>query len=134
MQGTFGKAVGALALATALGLAATSAEAQPQAPGTGAPAPGQGAGSAAAGVPDATVQRTGAVLRDLSEIQTRFTQRMQNAQPAEHPAIEQEANGAAQAALASRGLTVDEYNGVIRLAQADQGLRERLVKAARDAQ
>ena len=93
----------------------------------------RGTDAAGAQVPEATVQRAGAAIRDLSGIQARFTQRMQSAQPAEHEAITAEANGAAEAALAARGLTPDEYNNVIRLAQADQSLRERLISAARGA-
>lgn len=126
MASTFSKAAGTIALVAALGFAATPLGAQ-----QASPAQGVNTGS---GVPDATVQRTGAALRDISGIQARFNQRLQGSQPSEREAIEREANGAAEAALAARGLTVEEYSGVIRLAQADQGLRERLITAARDAQ
>lgn len=122
MESRFGRNLGAAALVAALGLGAAPLGAQQATPG-----------NPAAGVSEATVQRTGAAIRDISGIQARYNQRMQAAQPAEHAAIEQEANGAAEAALSSRGLTVEEYNDVIRLAQADQGLRERLVSAARAA-
>lgn len=132
MESTFGKAAGAFALVAAIGIAALPAGAQQQSAPAPKPATELGANAAAA-VPDATVQRAGAAIRDLSGIQARYTQRMQNAQPAQRAAIEEEANGAAQAALAANGLSVEEYNGVIRLAQADQGLRERLISAARGA-
>lgn len=132
MKSAFGKAFGAAALVAASGFAAAPLGAQQASPGT-APAAEQGAATTAAQVPEATVQRTGAAIRDLSGIQARFTQRMQGAQPAEHQAIAEEAQGAAEAALAARGLSLDEYNNVIRLAQADQSLRERLISAARGA-
>ena len=132
MQSAFGKALGAAALAAVLGFAAAPLQAQ-QAPQRTQPGAEQGTNAAGAQVPEATIQRTGAAIRDLSGIQARYTQRMQNAQPAEHEAIATEANGAAEAALAARGLTPDEYNNVIRLAQADQNLRERLISAARGA-
>lgn len=132
MKSAFGKAFGAAALVAASGFAAAPLGAQQASPGT-APAVEQGAATTAAQVPEATVQRTGAAIRDLSGIQARFTQRMQGAQPAEHQAIAEEAQGAAEAALAARGLSLDEYNNVIRLAQADQSLRERLISAARGA-
>ena len=132
MESAFGKALGAAVLAVALGLAAAPLGAQQASPGT-APMPEQGTNAAGTQVPEATVQRTGAAIRDLSGIQARYTQRMQNAQPAEHQAIAEEAAGAAEAALTARGLTVEEYNSVIRLAQADQSLRERLISAARGA-
>jgi hypothetical protein len=122
MESRFGRAFAAAALAAALGLGATPLGAQQATPG-----------SPAASVSEVTVQRTGAAIRDISGIQARYTQRMQAAQPAERAAIEQEANGAAEAALSSRGLTIEEYDTVIRLAQADEGLRERLVSAARAA-
>jgi len=133
MESAFGKALGAAVLAAALGLVAAPLGAQQASPGTTPMAePGTNA-AAGAQVPEATVQRTGAAIRDLSGIQARYTQRMQNAQPAEHQSIAEEAAGAAEAALAARGLTVEEYNSVIRLAQADQSLRERLISAARGA-
>ncbi len=131
MESAFGKALGAAALVAGLGFAAAPLGAQQASPGT-QPAAEQGT-SAGARLPEATVQRTGAAIRDLSGIQARYNQRMQNAQPAEREAIEQEANNAAQAALTSRGMTVDEYNNVISLAQTDQSLRERLISAARGA-
>lgn len=131
MESAFGKALGAAALVVVLGVAAAPLGAQQASPGT-QPMPGQGANGGAQ-VPEATVQRTGAAIRDLSGIQARFTQRMQNAQPSEHQAIAEEAHGAAEAALASRGLTLEEYNSVICFAQADQSLRERLISAARGA-
>lgn len=133
MESAFGKALGAAVLAAAFGLTAAPLGAQQASPGTTAPTAGQGTNAAGAQVPEATVQRAGAAIRDLSGIQARNTQRMQSAQPAEHEAIAAEASGAAEAALASRGLTLDEYNSVIRLAQADQSLRERLISAARGA-
>lgn len=133
MESAFGKAIGAAALMAALVLGTTPLGAQQAAPANSA-APARGSdGATAANVPDATVQRTGAAIRDISGIQARYNQRMQGAQPAEHAAIEREANGAAETALSSRGLTIEEYNNVIRLAQADQGLRERLITAARSA-
>lgn len=127
MTGTFGKIIGAVTLAATIGIVATPLGAQQRSPGTNA-ASQQGGGSE---VSDATVQRTGAALRDISGIQTRLNQRMQEADPAQHQAIEQEANTAAETALASHGLTVSQYNGVLRMAQADPALRERLVEAAR---
>lgn len=132
MGSAFGKALGAAVLMAAFGFTAAPLGAQQASPG---PQPGaeQGTNAAGAQVPEATVQRAGAAIRDLSGIQARFTQRMQSAQPAEQEAIAAEASGAAEAALASRGLTLDEYNNVIRLAQADQSLRERLISAARGA-
>ena len=132
MESAFGKALGAAVLAAAFGLTAAPLGAQQASPGT-APTAEQGTNAVGAQVPEATVQRAGAAIRDLSGIQARYTQRMQSAQPAEHEAIAAEASGAAEAALAARGLTPDEYNSVIRLAQADQSLRERLISAARGA-
>jgi len=132
MESAFGKALGAAVLAAAFGLAAAPLGAQ-QAPPVTTPMAEQGTQAGGAQVPEATVQRAGAAIRDLSGIQARYTQRMQGAQPAEHQAIAEEAAGAAEAALAAQGLTVDEYNSVIRLAQADQSLRERLISAARGA-
>lgn len=132
MHSRFGKSIGAVALTAGLAVAAPPLSAQQAAPGANA-APERSMNGGAA-VSDATVQRTGAALRDISGIQARFSQRMQGSEATEQDAIAKEATGEAEAALAKRGLTVEEYTGIIRLAQADQGLRERLIAAARGAQ
>lgn len=132
MHSTFGKAIGAITLVAGLAVAAAPLSAQQTVPGANA-APGQSMNEGAS-VSDATVQRTGAALRDISGIQARFSQRMQASGAADQEAIAKEATGEAEAVLAKRGLTVEEYTGIIRLAQADQGLRERLIAAARGAQ
>ena len=98
MESAFGKALGAALMIAALGFAAVPVRAQLASPGT-QPTAEQSAG---ARLPEATVQRTGAAIRDLSGIQARYNQRMQSAQPAERQAIEEEANNAAQARRATR--------------------------------
>jgi ABC-type uncharacterized transport system involved in gliding motility auxiliary subunit len=95
------------------------------APGTAAP--GQGVAS----VPDATVQKVGAALHDVAQIQQSYAQRMQSVQGTnQRQSMVQQARADAVKAVNARGLSVDQYNQVIRLAQADPTLKQRLVSIA----
>lgn len=103
-------------------LAQTSGGAAP-----GTVAPGQGAGS----VSDATVQKVGAALHDVAQIEQSYAQRMQSVQNTnERQSMVQRARTDAVKAVNARGLSVDQYNHVIRLAQADPSLKQRLLSVA----
>jgi hypothetical protein len=111
---------------------------QPRA-GAGAPLSPSGSvppsdGRAGADIPNATVQKTGAALGQIAAIRQDYTQRIQAAPtPEERQGLAEQASRAAVHAINGQGLSVDEYNRVIQLAEADQGLRERVVAAAQAA-
>jgi hypothetical protein len=126
----------ATALTTAISL--PLAAQQPRA-GAGAP-PGTtqsvppGAGSVGADISDATVQKTGAALGQIAAIRQEFAPRIQAAPtPEQRQGLAEQASRAAAQAISAQGLSVDEYQRVIQLAEADQGLRERVLAAARAA-
>jgi hypothetical protein len=91
-------------------------------------------GGAAAQVPNATVQKTGAALGQIAAIRQDYSQRIQAAPTQEEKqGLADQARQAAVQAINGQGLSIDEYNRVIQLAQADQGLRQRLMAAAQGA-
>jgi len=118
-------AAGLLAAMGALPLAAQPSPGLSDAPGRG---------TTGAAVPDATVTKAGAALRDVMEIDRHYSSRAQAAQNAEQRQdLEEQAATEATEAIGRRGLSLSEYNEVIRLARVDANLRERLLAAARDA-
>jgi hypothetical protein len=110
----------ALGLAPGLVLAAQDTPA-PQAP----PAP------AAASFPDATIGKAGAALRDVANLQEKYQPKMDSAgSQQEKQGLAERANAEAVQAIQSHGLSVQEYSNVVRSAQANPQLRQRLLDAA----
>ena len=110
----------ALSLAPAVTLAAPDA-ASPQAP----PAP------AASSFPEATIGKAGAALRDVANLQEKYQPKMESAgSQQEKQGLAERANAEAVQAIQSHGLSVQEYSNVVRSAQTNPQLRQRLLDAA----
>lgn len=93
-----------------------------------------GTGRTSTNIPDATVQKTGAALRDVAGIQQEFSQRIEAAPaPEQRQRLVDQASQAAAQAINNRGLSVDEYNRVIQLTQTDPNLKQRVLAAAQTA-
>jgi hypothetical protein len=87
-------------------------------------------GKSSGTVPEATVTKAGAALRQVAEIKNVYAPKVQAAPtPDERVQVSKQEIAAATKAIGDQGLTVDEYNNVMELAQVDQDLRERLLKA-----
>jgi hypothetical protein len=85
-----------------------------------------------AAVPDETVARTGAALKRVANVKSVYAPKVQAAAtPDERARLSNEELEAAKTAIGEQGLTVDQYNNVMQLAQADPALRERLIKIAK---
>jgi hypothetical protein len=84
-----------------------------------------------ANVPDNMVQKAGAALRHVSQIQSDYSQRVRGANTQdERQRLVEEAKAAEVSAVANQGLSVDQYNQMLQLAQADPTFRQRLLSAA----
>ena len=131
--------VGMAALAAALGvaLAVTPSVAQ-QGGQSGRNAAGPQSGAAGPGVTgqqgklsDTTVQKVGTALRQMASIRQEYSERAQ-ATPA--PQQQKELTDQAQTemvkVISDQGLSVQQYNQVIQMAQADPALKERLLQVA----
>ncbi|PPQ34843.1 DUF4168 domain-containing protein [Rhodopila globiformis] len=110
----------ALGLVPAVTLAAQNAP-TPPAP----PAP------AAASIPEATIGKAGAALRDVANLQEKYQPKMDQAgSQQEKQGLAEQANAEAVQAIQSHGLSVKEYSNVVRSAQSNPQLRQRLLDAA----
>lgn len=123
-----------LAAGVALGLAPALAVAQP---GQGGPAPAQGTtapGGPAAPISDGTIGKAGAALRDVANLQQKYQGRMEQATPDQKQGLSAQANAEAVQAIQSHGISVQEYSRVVRTAQTDPQLKQRLLAAANSPQ
>ena len=81
-------------------------------------------------VPDTTVGKAGAALHDVVQLQQKYRGQIESATPEQKKGISEQANAQAVQAIQSHGLSVEEYSQVIRTAQNDPQLRQRLLQAA----
>jgi hypothetical protein len=123
-----------VAAGVALGLAPALAVAQPSQTRT---APAQGTavpGGPAAPISDGTIGKAGAALRDVANLQQKYQGRMETATPEQKQGLSQQANAEAVQAIQSHGISVQEYSQVVRTAQNDPQLKQRLLEAANKPQ
>lgn len=79
---------------------------------------------------DAMVHRVGAALRHVSSIRQQYNQRAQSASPDQQQALNNQADMDMEKAIADQGLSVQQFDQAMQMAQADPTLRHRLVLAA----
>jgi hypothetical protein len=127
----------AVGLAPALGLAAPDQMSPAQPPtSNGAPnmAPNGATTGPAASIPDGTIGKAGAALRDVAKLQEKYQGKMEQATPDQKQGLSEQANAEAVQAIQSHGLSVQEYSSVVRTAQNNPQVKQRLLKAANNAQ
>jgi Domain of unknown function (DUF4168) len=88
----------------------------------------------AAAIPDDTINKAGAALHDVAQLNQKYGGQIQQASPAQKQTLSAQANAEAIQAIQSHGLSVEQYNGVIRTAQNDQQVKQRLLSAANRGQ
>ena len=119
----------ALGLAPALALAAPDQMSPAQ-----APSPSVAPGAPGAPIPDGTIGKAGAALRDVAKLQQKYQGRMDSATPEQKQGLSEQANAEAVQAIQSHGLSVQEYSTVVRTAQNNPQVKQRLLNAANNGQ
>jgi Domain of unknown function (DUF4168) len=109
-------ATAALALSSALGMAQT--------PGT-QPSP--------AAIPDQTIGKAGAALHDVARLQEKYQGQMESASPEQKKGLSEQANAEAVQAIQSHGISVQEYTTVMRTAQNNPQVKQRVLDAAKQS-
>ncbi len=109
-------ATAAIALSPVLGMAQT--------PGTQA---------SPAAIPDQTIGKAGAALHDVAKLQQKYQGQMDSASPEQKKGISEQANAEAVQAIQSHGLSVQEYTTVVRTAQNNPQVKQRLLDAAKQS-
>jgi len=112
-------------------IAGIPAIAQPSGAGTGMPQP-PGSATQAAPVSDVMVHRVGKAIRNVTMIRQQYTQRAQASNsPQARQTLDSEAQRDMAKAVSDQGLTLQQYDQVIQMAQADPTLQQRLLSVAR---
>jgi hypothetical protein len=117
------KWLAALAILLAPGLALAASDTVPQGPSAGV--------SPATPIPDATIGKAGAALRDVANLEEKYQPKMDSAtSEKEKENLSAQANAEAVQAIQSHGLSVQEYSTVVRTAQTNPQVKQRLLEAA----
>ncbi|HEY7301427.1 MAG TPA: DUF4168 domain-containing protein [Xanthobacteraceae bacterium] len=106
---------------TAAQLFIPAAQAQNQAPA----APEQS--NRAADLSDQKLDATAAALEQVAVLMREYHQRLQTADASERPQIAEEGKSALKKAIEDQGLTIDEYNSIIVVAQNDPAVRDKIL-------
>lgn len=118
----------ALGAGVALSLAPALALAQNEQPHSSVQPPSSAPPARA--IPDDTVNKAGAALHDVAQVNQKYLGEMKSASPAQKQNLSAQANAEAVQAIQSHGLSVQQYTDVIRTARNDQQLKQRLLAAA----
>jgi len=84
-----------------------------------------------AAIPDQTIGKAGAALHDVAKLQQKYQGEMDSASPEQKKGLSEQANAEAVQAIQSHGISVQEYSTVVRTAQNDPQVKQRLLDAAK---
>jgi hypothetical protein len=82
-------------------------------------------------IPDQTIGKAGAALHDVAKLQQKYQGQMDSASPQQKQGLSEQANAEAVQAIQSHGISVQEYSNVVRTAQNNPQVKQRLLDAAR---
>ena len=100
-------------------LCAPAANAQAQSPSPGAT-------DQPSNIPDQKLDAAAAAIQRVTSLKQDYQQRITAAAPADKERIVNEANSALVKAVIDQGLSVEEYNSILEVAQNDPGVREKI--------
>jgi hypothetical protein len=82
-------------------------------------------------IPDGTIGKAGAALHDVAKLQEKYQGKIESASPEQKKGLSEQANAEAVQAIQSHGISVQEYSAVVRTAQNNPQIKQRLLDAAR---
>lgn len=100
-----------------------------QAPSGAPPAATPATPPAASGpISDHALDSAAAAIARVAYLRQNYERQLAQADPADRPKIEQQANGALTQAVKDQGLSVDQYNSIIERARQDPNVRQKLLQ------
>jgi curli biogenesis system outer membrane secretion channel CsgG len=115
--------VAGMALAVAAIAVLPAAKAQTQAPGAQTPS-----AQSPAAIPEQKLASVAVAVQKVTTIRRDYEQKMSGASGADQQRIAKEANTALSKAVTDQGLSLDEFNSIVRMAQNDPGMREKILQ------
>lgn len=92
------------------------------------PSTAPGTSTAPANIPDQKLDAAAAAIKSVSAVKDTFDQRMAQAPAGEKERLSGEAEHAMTKAVTDQGLSVEEYVTIMKVAQNDPTVRDKLVK------
>jgi predicted ATPase with chaperone activity len=108
------------ALAAAWLLVAPGANAQNQ--------PASPKQSTSPNIPDQKLDAAAAAIDRVASVKQNYQQKIATAAPSDKDRLAGDANNAMKKAVTDQGLSVEEYSSILRVAQNDPGVRDRLLQ------
>ena len=108
-------------MTASLPLFAPAANAQAQSPSPGLSAP-------SADLSEQKLDAAAAAIVSVTNVKQDYQQRLAAAQPTEKEKIAGEAQNALEKAVTDQGLSVEEFTSILRVAQNDAGVREKILR------
>jgi hypothetical protein len=115
-------AAAVLTAAPLLAVPAANAQAQSPSPAASEQAPN---------IPDQKLDATAAAVKEVSTVKESYQGRMEAAAPSDRPRLAEEAKNALEQAVIGQGLSVDEYNSILTVAQNNTDVREKILQRIR---
>jgi len=124
------------AMAATIGISAALVPAAAQQSGRNTtPPPAPGAATQQNQPSEATVEKVGKALRNMSAIRQEYAAKAQSTKSQqEQKQLTDHAQSDMTKAISDQGLSVQQYNQVIQMAQADPNLKQRLLSAAQSGE
>jgi hypothetical protein len=85
-------------------------------------------------IPDGTISKAGAALHDVANLQQKYQGKMESASPQQKQGLSEQANAEAVQAIQSHGLSLQEYSNIVRTAQNNPQIKQRLLDAANNGE
>lgn len=115
--------VAGMALAAAAIAVLPAANAQTQAPSAQTPS-----AQSPTAIPEQKLASVAVAVKKVTTIRRDYEQKMSGASGADQQRIATEANTALSKAVTDQGLSLDEFNSIVRMAQNDPGMREKILQ------
>jgi hypothetical protein len=90
-----------------------------------------GFSSASDDIPEDKLDRAAAAIEQVAQLHLKYEQRMRATPPEHRETVAEEANTALKKAVTDNGLTVNEYNSIIQVAQANPQVRDKILQRIR---
>jgi hypothetical protein len=107
-------------------LAVPAANAQAQ-----SPSPPPASTEQAPNIPDQKLDATAAAVKQVTTVKENYQGQIEAAAPSDRPRLAEEAKTALEQAVIGQGLSVDEYNTILTVAQNNSDVREKILQRIR---
>src|SRR5262245_45583153 len=123
---------GLLVAGDLLGIPAANAQVQSPAPGASDKS-APGASDKSANIPDHKLDAAAVAIEQVATLKQDYQQRIAAAAPDDKQRVLNEAIGALKKAVTDQGLSVEEYDSILEVAQNDPGVREKIRQRIRSS-